>query len=285
MTAQLGLFTVDASSTAPASGIIVERALTLHQPWATVIAHHGKRLENRPWKPFASIIGKRIALHAGKVFDPTVAMFCKDRLGITLRSDVPTGAIVAIATVQGFVTGIHGHKSEWYFGPYAWELADVIPIDPVPCKGAQGLWSLPLDVRAEVEARAVAFLQLPIAVGIVVRREGRFAAIRSSKHNGAITVLSGKAEPGETPEQAAVREAMEEGGLGITNLRLIHRMRAGNRRAYLFLADSTDALRGSDEGEAFWATREEILAGLYGVEATTWMAALDEFDRTGVARP
>jgi len=36
------------------------KALTLRAPWGTVIAKHGKDVENRGWKPPDSIIGERM---------------------------------------------------------------------------------------------------------------------------------------------------------------------------------------------------------------------------------
>ena len=41
------------------------KALTLHQPWASLIACGAKRIETRSWPPPKSLIGKRIAIHAG----------------------------------------------------------------------------------------------------------------------------------------------------------------------------------------------------------------------------
>lgn len=42
------------------------KAITLHPERAHAIVHLGKRCENRNWKPPASLIGQRIAIHAGK---------------------------------------------------------------------------------------------------------------------------------------------------------------------------------------------------------------------------
>lgn len=39
-------------------------------------------------------------------------------------------------------------------GPIGWVLADVIALpEPVPCRGAQGLWTLPDDVERRVMAQ------------------------------------------------------------------------------------------------------------------------------------
>lgn len=44
----------------------------------------------------------------------------------------------------------------WWAGPVGWLLDDVVAIDPVPCRGALGLWSMPADVEAVVRERVAA---------------------------------------------------------------------------------------------------------------------------------
>lgn len=96
------------------------KALTLHQPWATCIAQHGKRVENRTWAPPPSIIGQRIAIHAGMKLNREVCLRLFDEI-----EDPADGA-----------------------GPPA--------VPPVACKGAQGLWSLPTDIERAVREHEAA---------------------------------------------------------------------------------------------------------------------------------
>lgn len=42
------------------------QALTIWQPWASLIVHGFKRIENRTWAPPADLVGTTIAIHAGK---------------------------------------------------------------------------------------------------------------------------------------------------------------------------------------------------------------------------
>lgn len=171
------------------------KALTLHQPWATCIAQHGKRVENRTWAPPSSLIGQRIAIHAGMKLNREVCLRLFDEEGIELApaSKLPLGAVVATARVAGWVRSEHAHgehmeatppsnkgwapfarwfvgkeecpfdffgvteqqardalRSSWWIGPIGWILDHVIAIEPVACKGAQGLWSLPTDVERAV---------------------------------------------------------------------------------------------------------------------------------------
>lgn len=55
-------------------------------------------------------------------------------------------------------------EDPWWVGPVGWYFRDLVAIEPVPCKGAQGLWSLPADVDASVAlavSRALAFAPKP----------------------------------------------------------------------------------------------------------------------------
>jgi hypothetical protein len=63
--------------------------------------------------------------------------------------ELPTSAIVGVATYNGFVTE---SDDSWFTGPIGWLLSDVIAIDPLPCRGARGLWDLNDDVAAQVLA-------------------------------------------------------------------------------------------------------------------------------------
>jgi hypothetical protein len=154
------------------------KALTLHRPWSDAIARGPKRVENRTWTPPADMLGRFIAIHAGKRFD--------DGVGIALTAmgsgwdpplddaESPQG-IVGIARLIG-VADRRGDKlrlmvpgfpmpgvanrlellvdDRWWAGPVGWLLDDVLAIEPVPCRGAQGLWLVPPEVDALVRARA-----------------------------------------------------------------------------------------------------------------------------------
>lgn len=41
------------------------KAITLHQPWASLIALGVKTIETRSWKPPAALLGERLLIHAG----------------------------------------------------------------------------------------------------------------------------------------------------------------------------------------------------------------------------
>ena len=122
------------------------RALTLWRPWPHAILYGDKRVENRPWKPWRSVIDTTIAIHAGLTYDEQAARMMRE-LGLydpPLEKWCPKGAIVGTCRITGVVEEL---DSPWFSGPFGWLLDDVVALDtPVPCKGKQGLWLVPEEV-------------------------------------------------------------------------------------------------------------------------------------------
>ncbi len=149
------------------------RALSITQPWATLIAIGQKRVETRSWG--TSYRGP-IAIHAAKTFPGGARDLCVPGPGFArsplydaLRAagirgpirdrrrcstgDLPLGAVLAIAELVdvrritspealGHVLGANEVAfGAWTPGRYAWLLAYVRPLaEPIPARGAQGLW-------------------------------------------------------------------------------------------------------------------------------------------------
>ena len=81
------------------------KALTLHQPWASLIARGVKTIETRSWRPPGSLIGERIAIHAGKqvvglrfLNGDTIGAIAQ-LYGPDWQKNIPTGAVVATAVL------------------------------------------------------------------------------------------------------------------------------------------------------------------------------------------
>ena len=139
-------------------------AISLWQPYASLIAVGAKPYETRHWCAPKRLIGQRIAIHAAarkptraeldEIFDDVA-----DALGFChwhLR--VPYGAVVCTAYLAGSyqVTHWNGQKpvlavkgeieddgfGDYHTGRWCWELRDVQPYkEPIPAKGAQGWWN------------------------------------------------------------------------------------------------------------------------------------------------
>lgn len=69
---------------------------------------------------------------------------------------VPYSAIVAVAVVADVVRAAPlrgGRPDPWFVGPVGWVLEDVVKIDPIPCKGAQGIWTIEEHILGELRFR------------------------------------------------------------------------------------------------------------------------------------
>ena len=117
------------------------RALTLWRPWDQAILYGGKRIENRNWRPWKSVMGKLIALHAGRKYDSQGSRWMKENgLYAPPRASASPVGIVGVARV---VTALEQSDDPWFMGDYGWLLQDVRALNtPIPCVGAQGLWKV-----------------------------------------------------------------------------------------------------------------------------------------------
>lgn len=140
------------------------RAITVRQPWAWAIVYAGKRVENRSRRePWHTAIGQCIAIHAGKadydeddlldVADLASDFTWEDRDYLEQR-----GVILGAATLVGLH---HARSCDTSCSPWAqpdqWHLVltDVVPlVRPIPCRGYQGLWTIPAPIAAHLEQAA-----------------------------------------------------------------------------------------------------------------------------------
>lgn len=130
-------------------------ALTIKQPWASLIAHGLKDIENRTWHTSRRGL---IYIHASAKLDneecrsatELMSTFDADSM-VRLRSspirhvdfrDYPRGAIIGVAVIVDCVTT---SDSPWFVGPYGFVLKNARMFKtPIECKGALQFWS-PID--------------------------------------------------------------------------------------------------------------------------------------------
>lgn len=129
------------------------RGLTLWQPMAWAISDipepDAKRIENRPWKPWRGVT--HVAIHAGAKFYRPHAEQIEDVFGISVPSkkELPSGAFVAVARLAGC---LEQSDDPWFSGPFGWLLADVVKLpEPIPSKGALGLWRIQPPILRRIE--------------------------------------------------------------------------------------------------------------------------------------
>ena len=134
------------------------RAISLHQPWATLVAIRAKQFETRSW---GTDYRGPIAIHASRHFPNKLQrLCCLPPFGTSLHkhgirwTDLPRGAIVAIATIAacqqiksaGDAPSMRlpeFHFGDWRIGRYAWHLENVIPLRiPLTTPGHQRWWNV-----------------------------------------------------------------------------------------------------------------------------------------------
>ena len=143
------------------------RALSLYQPWASLIALGLKKVETRSW---GTAYRGDVAVHAAKRWTRAERAFAEALSEFSefeaLREADPgnvLGAVVCVARLAGCVRMTDGwieRQGVWEkmvggFAPgrWGWILEDVRPLAaPVPMRGRQGLWTLSDDEVAGLEA-------------------------------------------------------------------------------------------------------------------------------------
>lgn len=133
------------------------KALSLWQPWATLVARGLKVNETRHW---STTHRGPLAIHAAKTLDlaGAPAVLCHAGLGRAWWDECPLGAIVAVARLRACtpadlvfddLSWADQAAGNFEFGRFAWELVDVRALgEPIPTLGRQGLfnWTPPDDL-------------------------------------------------------------------------------------------------------------------------------------------
>lgn len=131
------------------------KALTLTQPWATLVVLGEKRWETRSWR---TRYRGPIAVHAAKTFPRSAKRLAeRDPYYVTILGKypitwLPLGAIIGtvelveIERVEAVVDVVIGLKEkafgDYSAGRWAWQLANpVVFEEPVRWRGALGLWN------------------------------------------------------------------------------------------------------------------------------------------------
>jgi len=158
------------------------KALTLTQPWATLVAIGAKTIETRNW---STDYRGELAIHAAKGFPIDAQEIClddpfRDALMAAGYGDpdaedftLPRGVVVAMTQLadvircdcssydtirtQSKAGRLPAHEAdfgEYGTGRYGLHLADVVRLEePVPARGMLGLWEVPADIAALITAQ------------------------------------------------------------------------------------------------------------------------------------
>lgn len=136
------------------------KALTITQPWASLVVAGVKRIETRSW---STAYRGPLAIHAAKGYPRWAREFADELFRDPLRGipddvamqliDPPLGAVIGTVTLVdvAHVEWIEAHEShllaprerelgDFSTGRFGWILADPVAHEPTPARGALGLW-------------------------------------------------------------------------------------------------------------------------------------------------
>lgn len=130
------------------------KAVSMTQPWATLVAIGAKRIETRSWP--AKYRGP-LAIHASKNFSKEALELClQEPFRSTLLNggyndpmDLPLGSVVAMCRLdmvwkikeESWIPVDQVPYGDFTPGRYAWDLIKIDKLsEPIPATGMLGLW-------------------------------------------------------------------------------------------------------------------------------------------------
>jgi len=119
------------------------KALSIRQPWAWLIIHGGKDIENRTWHTKHR---GRFLVHAAQGMtraEYDAAYSYAFKIGIRNMpafQDLQRGGIIGSVDL---IDSTDGHPSPWYMGEKAFVLRDPQALPFVPLKGRLGFFDVP----------------------------------------------------------------------------------------------------------------------------------------------
>lgn len=121
------------------------KALTVRQPWASLIIHGPKRVENRNWP---TRYRGPLLIHAGS------NRTGRDRAANVLALPLDYGVIIGAVVLSDCVPVDRCFSSPFTEGPWCWLVGEPIAFStPIPWRGSLGLFTVP-DEQAWAWIRA-----------------------------------------------------------------------------------------------------------------------------------
>lgn len=125
--------------------------------------------------------------------------------------------------------------------------------------------SLANDIEINMSRERQDKESLPKAVVCLVVKNGKVLAVSRGDDVSNLNMPGGSVEPGENPEDAAVRELWEETGIKAKEIYPIFSKVKGGRIVTTFRVPTfTGTLKNSSEGYASWEDYKTLLDGQYG---------------------
>lgn len=123
------------------------RTLSIRQPWAWLIVHGYKRIENRSW---GTQIRGDFLVHAGLTFDHEGYCWVRDtfpNIPMPQPSEFERGGIVGKSTLVDCVppgSDLAENVDAWYFDDFGLLLKNSQPLPFRPLKGKLGFFDTPV---------------------------------------------------------------------------------------------------------------------------------------------
>lgn len=133
------------------------KALTIWQPWASLLVDGPKKYETRSWAtsyrgPIAIHAAKRVPSLTKKIIPPLVLEHIMRHLGGRLLEELPTGSIIGTADLVAchpiddvFLSSLcEGEErlGDYTIGRYAWEFKNMRALEePILARGGQRIWN------------------------------------------------------------------------------------------------------------------------------------------------
>lgn len=111
---------------------MIMKAISIRQPWAWLILNAGKDIENRTWR---TNYRGFVLIHASAKVDAGAYELFRERSWKELPpiKEIHTGGIVGMAEIVGCVN----HSiSQWFQGPYGFELTHQTTLPFFKCRGS-----------------------------------------------------------------------------------------------------------------------------------------------------
>ncbi|KAF1046352.1 MAG: hypothetical protein GAK35_01037 [Herbaspirillum frisingense] len=136
------------------------KALSIRQPWATLIVLGYKDVENRSWPTRhrgPTLIHAAKGMTRGEYDDAKELvdqLICRGaQIHLPAFEELPRGGFVGVADFTGCVDD---SPSPWFFGKFGFTLARARPVPFTPFKGALSFFDVPPAITDQVLAGAAA---------------------------------------------------------------------------------------------------------------------------------
>jgi hypothetical protein len=120
------------------------KVIVIRQPWAWLIVHGYKDIENRTWatRYRGPLLIQASASRPTKRKLEEIRLFAQERGG-ELPEEFESGGIVGMVQLEDCVTS---SPSKWFEGPIGWVISKPKKLQFIPLKGQLGLFDPPQKV-------------------------------------------------------------------------------------------------------------------------------------------